>query len=332
VADCSKAVELDPTLASVWTQRAIAYNRIGQFEKAIDDCSKAIELDRNVALSWHTRGQAYSALRQYEKAVADFSEALRFAPFNFAFVNRGMAYLRLKQYDKVVADFSKVIENFPKYARARAIRGIGYARLGEYEKAIADLSQAIELEPNYVPALLNRGGVYRELHQYERAVADYKEVLRLDARNPGACGYMALLLANARDPKFRDPVRALQMAKRATDLLPQEASFWTGLGLANLRAGDSEAAVKALDRAVQLSQGGDGFDWFLYAMARWQLGQKDEARQWYERAVQWMDKNQPKDEQYGRIRAEAAELLGGKLGAFSSKPGEKPAAKRPQKN
>jgi hypothetical protein len=44
-------------------------------------------------------------------------------------------------------------------------------------------------------------------------------------------------------------------------------------------------------------------------MAHWKLGEKDEARKWYDRAVPWMDKDQPKNEQLRRFRAEAAELL-----------------------
>ena len=45
-------------------------------------------------------------------------------------------------------------------------------------------------------------------------------------------------------------------------------------------------------------------------MAHWQLGDKEAARKWYDRAVEWMETNQPKDEQLRRFRAEAAELLG----------------------
>ena len=37
--------------------------------------------------------------------------------------------------------------------------------------------------------------------------------------------------------------------------------------------------------------------------------EKGKAREWYDRAMQWMDKNQPTDEELLRFRAEAAELL-----------------------
>jgi hypothetical protein len=45
-------------------------------------------------------------------------------------------------------------------------------------------------------------------------------------------------------------------------------------------------------------------------MAHWHLGDKDEARKCYNQGVQWMEKNQPENEELRRFRAEAAELLG----------------------
>ncbi len=55
--------------------------------------------------------------------------------------------------------------------------------------------------------------------------------------------------------------------------------------------------------------GGDSFDWFFLAMTHWQLGNKDEARKWHAKAIEWMDKNAPANEELKRFRAEGAELL-----------------------
>jgi hypothetical protein len=45
-------------------------------------------------------------------------------------------------------------------------------------------------------------------------------------------------------------------------------------------------------------------------MAYWQLADKDKAREWYNKAVVWMDKNSPQDIELKHFRAEAAALLG----------------------
>jgi hypothetical protein len=61
---------------------------------------------------------------------------------------------------------------------------------------------------------------------------------------------------------------------------------------------------------MELRSGGDSSDWFFLAMAHWQLGNKEQARQWYEQACKWMDKNKPADEELKGFRNDAATLLG----------------------
>jgi hypothetical protein len=48
---------------------------------------------------------------------------------------------------------------------------------------------------------------------------------------------------------------------------------------------------------------------FLLAMAHWQLGERDEACRWYEKAVELMN-TKPNDAELWRFRSEAAALLG----------------------
>jgi tetratricopeptide (TPR) repeat protein len=49
---------------------------------------------------------------------------------------------------------------------------------------------------------------------------------------------------------------------------------------------------------------------FFLATAHWHLGDKEEARRWYDKAVDWMDKHKSNDKDLARFRAEAAKLIG----------------------
>ena len=71
--------------------------------------------------------------------------------------------------------------------------------------------------------------------------------------------------------------------------------------------------MTALEKSMELGNGGESEDWFFVAMAHWQLGDKPQALTWYDRALVWMEKNQPKNEELIRFRAEAATLMGVKL-------------------
>jgi len=124
----------------------------------------------------------------------------------------------------------------------------------------------------------------------------------------------AWVLAIDSDPKFRNPAVAVDLAQRGVRLEARNWGWWNTLGAAQYRSGDWKAAVSALEKSVQLREGGDSFGWFFLAMAHWQLHQNDEAHRWYNKAVEWMDKNKPQDPELRRFRAEAAKLLKEKSG------------------
>jgi hypothetical protein len=54
----------------------------------------------------------------------------------------------------------------------------------------------------------------------------------------------------------------------------------------------------------------DANDWLLLAMAQSRLGNHEEARTWFDKAVAWIETNEPNHEGLARYRMEAANLLG----------------------
>jgi tetratricopeptide (TPR) repeat protein len=80
--------------------------------------------------------------------------------------------------------------------------------------------------------------------------------------------------------------------------------------VAHYRAANWKEALVALEKSLELRQGGNSSDWFFLAMAHWQRGDREQARRWYAPAVLWMEQHRPKDEELRRFRAEAAGLLG----------------------
>jgi WD40 repeat protein len=139
-----------------------------------------------------------------------------------------------------------------------------------------------------------------------------RKAIRLSPRFAPWTNDLAWRLANRLNPEPHHVRTAVALALHAVKSAPAGGVFWNTLGAAHYRAGDWKEAVAALEKAMALRNGGDSFDWFFLAMAHWQLGEKEKAHQWYDQAVQWMDKNQPENGELRRFRAEAAELLGRK--------------------
>jgi Flp pilus assembly protein TadD len=123
---------------------------------------------------------------------------------------------------------------------------------------------------------------------------------------------LAYLLVLCPDAKLRDPARAVELARKAVELEPEDAEAWQALGWTLYRNGAWKESVESLSKSNALQKdpkGGDSGQWFGLAVAHWQLGNKEEARKWFDQAVEWMEKNDPKNELLGRFRAEAEEVL-----------------------
>jgi uncharacterized protein HemY len=134
------------------------------------------------------------------------------------------------------------------------------------------------------------------------------EAARRGPDKAGAQCYLAGFLATCQEPKYRDPRLAVELATKAVEADSRNDIFWGTLGLAHYRAGKWQDAVRAIDRAQALGSGEDVL--FVRAMAHWRLNEKDQARQWYDRGVRWMEKHAPKNAEVRRFRAEAEEVLG----------------------
>jgi tetratricopeptide (TPR) repeat protein len=88
-----------------------------------------------------------------------------------------------------------------------------------------------------------------------------------------------------------------------------KADVLATVGMALYRAGLWKEAIDALEQARAMRKGAEAVDCFFRAMSHWQLGQKEEAREWYERALRQMDNAPPRDGEALRLCQEAEDLL-----------------------
>jgi tetratricopeptide (TPR) repeat protein len=174
-----------------------------------------------------------------------------------------------------------------------------------------EFPSAIGLSNGLVNVLMDQG-------KLAEAISISRQVFELSPQSPEANNRLAWTLASCPDPKLCDPLRAVELAKTAAEAEPQVANYWNTLGVAQYRAGQWQAAIESLEKSIELVAGEDiqggatGESWnaLFLAMAHQRLGQQEGARQWYDRAVEWMEKYEPNHMELRRFRAEAAELLG----------------------
>ena len=208
-----------------------------------------------------------------------------------------------------------------------------YFKMGRYAEALKFGKEALRLRqaklgPDHRETLRSMQIVadcYAQLGQGAEAMKHYEDRLARLEKNHGSehreiaqlLSRISWILTLSPDAEFRNPRRAVELSQRAVNLEPAVDSWWNALALAHYRAGDWKAAIAAADKAISLDKEEDdrGFDWLLLAMAHWQLGDKEEARKFYDQSAKWIESNKAGDIVLRHFQDEAAELMGIKVGA-----------------
>jgi len=210
----------------------------------LDDETRAAELDN--------RALGFNDLKQYERAIADTKEAARRNPKDWvAHLNLGVALAGKGDKRAAINEFDTAIEMKPDSPKPYSGRGNAEADLGDNERALADFDHALELKPGddgylndacFIRALLGRE-LQTARKQCDEAISAKTDPEYFDSR-----GMVEL--------KLGDNHGAWADYDRAVQLDPSDASYWYGRGLAAIRlakkaAGQSDIAkAKALDSTI----------------------------------------------------------------------------------
>jgi serine/threonine protein kinase/WD40 repeat protein len=198
--------------------------------------------------------------------------------------------------------------------RALAEMGLDWDAQASSEDDPADRSAPplpplqVDLGPLPLTAPVDPGVNEPAISIMEARLASKPDDTNIRARLARRCNHYAWNLSKATESS-RNPQRALTLARRAVELFPNQAASLNTLGVAQYRVGHFADAVATLQKSQALGNR-IADDLFFLAMAHWRLGDNPQARTCFQKAVEWMEKNQPADYELLRFRAEAAALLG----------------------
>jgi tetratricopeptide (TPR) repeat protein len=113
-------------LAATYSNRGIILASGGQFDRAIADHTTAIELDPTSARAYVNRANSLFRMRRYAEALADYDRAIDLSAgaFALAFYNRSFVHRALDQKDAARKDLEQAAALAPGVAAYReALRG-----------------------------------------------------------------------------------------------------------------------------------------------------------------------------------------------------------------
>ena len=114
-----------------------------------------------------------------------------------------------------------------------------YERSEMYREEVDTLGKVLAIDPGKTYAYVKLGSAYNRLGQYEDAIKSFKTAIRYFPQNPVL--YNNLAVSYGKINKADDEIA---MLKKAISLRPQYATARYNLGIALLKRGDREGALK----------------------------------------------------------------------------------------
>jgi len=185
---------------------------------------------------------------------------------------RGSVLFSLEDYQQSEASFKKALELRPDLVAPYLYLAKLYQIKGNTDKVIAQYKMMLEKRPRFVRAYMELGTIYEAEGRKADASAMYEKALELNPGFAPAANNLAWMLLQ----KNEDLYRALDLAKKAKEQLPDDPNVSDTLGLALIRIGLYASAVAELSEAVQKLPDNSTVLYHL-ALAHWKNGEKDKA-------------------------------------------------------
>ena len=188
-------------------------------------------------------------------------------------------------WDWVAAEkeFKRAIELSPSDAEAHYLYSVYLAAMGRADEALAESAKAQQLDPLSIWAQITAGYTFYFTRHYDKAIDQCQKALELDPNSVGA--YDCLGASYAAEGKYEQAVAASQ---KASTLSNNDPARLVGLGRAYALAGRKADALRVIGQLRQISSRMYVPPYF-FATIHADLGQRDEAFRWLDKAFEERD-------------------------------------------
>lgn len=253
-----KVLEKDPGHVEALATLASALQATGGSAGAEATWRHLVELRPTSWASHTSLGGFLFHQSRYEEAAAEYQRAIKLNPGVYGlYYSLGAVQIRQGRFDKAIEALKESIEIKPS-SYAYSNLGTCQYLLGDFPEASVSFGKAITLTPGdyryhvYLGDSLTwtPGQSEKARQAYEAAIPLAEGVLRVNSRDSGAMGLLALCYARA---GRRD--EAGQLAERAVALDPDDASVLQGAAIVTLILGRQDESLRLLARAVERGYG-----------------------------------------------------------------------------
>jgi tetratricopeptide (TPR) repeat protein len=183
VTSCSRV----PRNGDSYAERGIRLLADENYSDAVKYLEIAIQLgvsQYETELVYTCLGNAYNKMNEFEKAIEMHKKAIEKNPdFYKAWVNLGIVYRLTGDFDQAEQCYLKAMDLEPEYAELYVSLGALYIFQGKYQEAVKYLERSVELDKRLPVAWSNLAFAYATIGQFEKAQAALKKAVVLGYKN-----------------------------------------------------------------------------------------------------------------------------------------------------
>jgi len=310
---------------------ATAYGSLDRFDDAtvvLEEQAKLAPQDPQIQA---VLGLTLRQAKRYDEARQAFEKAAQFAPDNPDVVNQLVELDLLgKHFDAARQRVRRQFQKTSDAPTAHFFEGKILAAEAKWDSAEAELRKTLQLDPNFSKAYDLLVQTYVATNKLPKAVSELQGLLSKNANNQSALMTLALLYERMKDyPKERDayekllainpnfvpalnnlaylyterlndPNKAYDLARKAHDLQPQDASVGDTLGWVLYKRGDYQQALPILQESAEKAPETPEIQFHL-GMTAYMMGQVDLAKVALRKAASAAEDFPGKDESKRRL-------------------------------
>ena len=175
-----KIINQDKNNQDAWHLYGLIEYKKNRIPQAVEKISKAIKINPHVASFYSNIGLAYLAQNSIEKAIESFSKAIELQPnYPEALNNMGIALSEKELITESIEFYNKAIELNPYYAEAFYNLANVLSLIEKRSEALKCYQEAIRINPDYANAYAGIALLLKYDKQYSTAIEYFKKAFSL---------------------------------------------------------------------------------------------------------------------------------------------------------
>lgn len=269
--------------AEVYFHQGELKYELEKWEDAINLYLKAINNGYSKVEAYQSLGWAYRKTNQIDESIKSYEKATQIDPESeSAFYMLGVLKAHKGQSDEALEAYSKTVELNPENADAYMRRGDLYIKKGKLENAKSDFQKCISIDDTKAYSFYRLGLVNKELKEFEKSAKNLGKALHLNGKMQkddgiwGAKGWCEF-----KSKQYDEAVKSYSQALK----LNKKAAYHYWRGNSYLEKGSSSFAIEDLKLSIKLNKS-NKFSFYKLGVAYKHKGETESALEALNKAVE----------------------------------------------